>query len=61
MASETYIAGFEFSPSEPTALIQRQGGPCAVIAPVQAYLLTHLLAAETTVNQKPFAEVNYIL
>lgn len=24
---------------EPSALVQKQGGPCAVIAPVQAYLL----------------------
>ncbi|KAH8291627.1 hypothetical protein KR018_007419, partial [Drosophila ironensis] len=31
--------GFEFSQIEPTALVQKQGGPCAVIAPVQAYLL----------------------
>ncbi|XP_017107444.2 ubiquitin carboxyl-terminal hydrolase MINDY-3 homolog isoform X1 [Drosophila bipectinata] len=31
--------GFEFSEFESTALVQKQGGPCAVIAPVQAYLL----------------------
>ncbi|XP_030563045.1 ubiquitin carboxyl-terminal hydrolase MINDY-3 homolog [Drosophila novamexicana] len=31
--------GFEFSDVEPSALVQKQGGPCAVIAPVQAYLL----------------------
>ncbi|EDW56088.1 GM22931 [Drosophila sechellia] len=31
--------GFEFSKVEPSALVQKQGGPCAVIAPVQAYLL----------------------
>ncbi|EDW37870.1 GL21329 [Drosophila persimilis] len=31
--------GFEFSDYEPSALVQKQGGPCAVIAPVQAYLL----------------------
>ncbi|KAH8303455.1 hypothetical protein KR059_011445 [Drosophila kikkawai] len=31
--------GFEFSDAEPSALVQKQGGPCAVIAPVQAYLL----------------------
>ena len=28
---------------EPSALVQRQGGPCAVIAPVQAYLLKILM------------------
>ncbi|XP_033172403.1 ubiquitin carboxyl-terminal hydrolase MINDY-3 homolog [Drosophila mauritiana] len=31
--------GFEYSKVEPSALVQKQGGPCAVIAPVQAYLL----------------------
>lgn len=35
--------GFEFSASEPAALVQRDGGPCCVIAPVQAYLLKILL------------------
>lgn len=35
--------GFEFSDAEPSALLQKQGGPCAVIAPVQAFLLKILL------------------
>lgn len=35
--------GFEFSTGEPAALVQRDGGPCCVIAPVQAYLLKILL------------------
>lgn len=35
--------GFEFSACEPSALVQRDGGPCCVIAPVQAYLLKILL------------------
>lgn len=35
--------GFEFSDVEPSALVQKQGGPCAVIAPVQAFLLKILL------------------
>lgn len=35
--------GFEFSEVEPTALVQFQGGPCGVIAPVQAFLLKILL------------------
>lgn len=35
--------GFEFSHVEPSALIQKQGGPCAVIAPLQAFLLKILL------------------
>lgn len=39
----SYSLGFEFSDIEPSALIQRQGGPCAVIAPVQAFLLKIVL------------------
>ncbi|CAD7091558.1 unnamed protein product [Hermetia illucens] len=35
--------GFEFTDIEPSALVQKQGGPCAVIAPVQAFLLKILL------------------
>ena len=37
------IAGFVFSNDEPTALVQYQGGPCAVIAPVQAFLLKSII------------------
>lgn len=36
--------GFRFSSDEPTALIQHEGGPCAVIAPVQAYILKSLIS-----------------
>lgn len=35
--------GFVFSESEGSALEQFEGGPCAVIAPVQAFLLKKLL------------------
>lgn len=35
--------GFVFSEDEPSALLQHDGGPCAVIAPVQAFLLKNLL------------------
>ncbi|XP_044261466.1 ubiquitin carboxyl-terminal hydrolase MINDY-3 homolog isoform X1 [Tribolium madens] len=35
--------GFYFSTSEPTALEQAEGGPCAIIAPVQAFILKNLL------------------
>lgn len=35
--------GFDFSQYEPSALVQHDGGPCCVIAPVQAYLLKILL------------------
>ncbi|KAJ6666707.1 hypothetical protein lerEdw1_020431 [Lerista edwardsae] len=38
--------GFVFSESESTALEQFEGGPCAVIAPVQAFLLKKLLTCE---------------
>lgn len=38
-----YSIGFEFSDAEPSALVQKQGGPCAVIAPVQAYILKTLV------------------
>lgn len=37
------VTGFEFSQDEPSALIQKEGGPCGVIAPVQAFLLKILL------------------
>ena len=36
-------AGFEFHASEPTALQQRAGGPCGVLAPIQAHILRILL------------------
>lgn len=42
--------GFEFSDCEPSALVQRQGGPCAVIAPVQAYLLKTILSEPSSQN-----------
>ncbi|GAB1601101.1 ubiquitin carboxyl-terminal hydrolase MINDY-3-like [Argonauta hians] len=35
--------GFVFSEHEATALLQLEGGPCAVIAPVQTYILKHAL------------------
>ncbi|XP_064613700.1 LOW QUALITY PROTEIN: ubiquitin carboxyl-terminal hydrolase MINDY-3-like [Liolophura sinensis] len=42
-----WTQGFVFSEDEPTALIQHEGGPCAVIAPVQTYLLRHCLFSES--------------
>lgn len=45
-----YLIGFEFSDSEPSALVQRQGGPCAVIAPVQAFLLKTILSEVNSQN-----------
>lgn len=38
-----FVSGFEFSDIEPSALVQRQGGPCAVLAPVQAFLLKTII------------------
>lgn len=38
-----WTQGFVFSKDEPTALVQLEGGPCAVIAPVQAFLLKNAL------------------
>lgn len=37
---------------EPTALVQREGGPCAVIAPVQAFILKQLLLEGDVVTWK---------
>lgn len=34
-----YAIGFVFSENEHTALEQFEGGPCAVIAPVQVFVL----------------------
>ncbi|KAI0988729.1 hypothetical protein GJ496_007602 [Pomphorhynchus laevis] len=40
---KTWFQGLVFSEHEPTAIIQKLGGPCSVIAPIQAYLLKELL------------------
>jgi len=36
--------GIVFSTEEPTALVQLEGGPCAILAPVQAFILKYLLS-----------------
>lgn len=41
--SDGRVAGFYFSESEKSALEQLEGGPCAVIAPVQAFIIKNLL------------------
>ncbi|KAK3588094.1 hypothetical protein CHS0354_012150 [Potamilus streckersoni] len=41
-----WTQGFVFSEHEPTALVQHNGGPCAVIAPVQGFLLRNALFSE---------------
>ncbi|XP_022185626.1 ubiquitin carboxyl-terminal hydrolase MINDY-3 homolog [Nilaparvata lugens] len=41
---QRWTQGFNFSTDEPTALIQFAGGPCAVLAPVQAFIIKILIA-----------------
>jgi hypothetical protein len=38
-----FYIGLIFSPDESTALVQKEGGPCAVIAPIQAFLFRAIL------------------
>lgn len=40
---QRWAQGFVFSEDEPTALLQFEGGPCAVIVPVQAHLLKYAI------------------
>lgn len=42
-----FYLGFSFSPDEQTALVQFQGGPCAVIVPVQAYILKNIITTRS--------------
>lgn len=39
----TLLTGLSYSEAEPSALIQTSGGPCAVIAPLQAYIIKNLI------------------
>lgn len=50
--------GFEFSDIEPSALVQRQGGPCGVLAPVQAFLLKILLMETPGYNISDVSSLN---
>lgn len=43
-----FFPGFHFSYEESTALLQCEGGPCAVLAPVQAFLIKTLLETAST-------------
>ncbi|XP_041366694.1 ubiquitin carboxyl-terminal hydrolase MINDY-3-like [Gigantopelta aegis] len=45
-----WTQGFCFSEDEPTALVQHEGGPCAVIAPVQGFLIKNALFCENPVE-----------
>ena len=42
-----FLAGFIFGEHETTALIQYEGGPCAVIAPVQAFIVKNMFFSES--------------
>ncbi|KAK3912578.1 Ubiquitin carboxyl-terminal hydrolase MINDY-3-like protein [Frankliniella fusca] len=42
-----WAQGFHFSNEEPTALLQCEGGPCAVLAPVQAFIIKTLLETDS--------------
>ena len=47
------VPGFIFAgDEEPTALLQYDGGPCAVIVPVQAFLLKNLLFSGPAVPEQ---------
>lgn len=48
MVSPNGHSGFLFSEDEPTALVQHAGGPCAVIAPMQAFILRYIITGNQT-------------
>lgn len=50
---ERWSQGFIFDSKEPTALLQFNGGPCAVIAAVQAFLLKELIFSGSDNWRKP--------
>lgn len=52
------FTGFSFRPDEPTALIQWEGGPCAVLAPVQAFIIKTLITETWNSNCSNWREVN---
>lgn len=51
--------GFAYSSDEHTALVQRDGGPCAVIAPVQAFLLKQLLQDGAAIQANVWRQVPF--
>ena len=42
-----FFTGFVFSEHEKTALVQYEGGPCAVIAPVQGFIIKNAIFGDT--------------
>uniref|UniRef100_A0A8B9RDI9 Ubiquitin carboxyl-terminal hydrolase MINDY n=1 Tax=Astyanax mexicanus TaxID=7994 RepID=A0A8B9RDI9_ASTMX len=51
-----WTQGFVFSETERSALEQFEGGPCAVIAPVQAFLLKNILFNTESSNWRDISE-----
>ncbi|XP_067094931.1 ubiquitin carboxyl-terminal hydrolase MINDY-3 [Osmerus mordax] len=51
-----WTQGFAFSENEPSALEQFEGGPCAVLAPVQAFLLKTILFNRDSSNWRRLTE-----
>uniref|UniRef100_A0A673BKG5 Ubiquitin carboxyl-terminal hydrolase MINDY n=1 Tax=Sphaeramia orbicularis TaxID=375764 RepID=A0A673BKG5_9TELE len=51
-----WTQGFVFCDNEHTALEQFEGGPCAVIAPVQAFLLKNILFNRESPNWRQMSE-----
>ncbi|KAF0045355.1 hypothetical protein F2P81_001884 [Scophthalmus maximus] len=51
-----WAQGFVFSENEHTALEQFEGGPCAVIAPVQAFLLKNIVFNRECSNWRQMSE-----
>ncbi|KAG8225059.1 hypothetical protein J437_LFUL000037, partial [Ladona fulva] len=59
---ERWAQGFQFSKEEPTALVQWEGGPCAVIAAVQSFILKIILSGNVGNNWRQVeAEESYRL
>lgn len=52
-----WTQGFVFSKEETTALVQLEGGPCAVIAPVQAFMLKNVLFTSLTSTTSDLSSV----
>ncbi|XP_075222569.1 ubiquitin carboxyl-terminal hydrolase MINDY-3 homolog [Lycorma delicatula] len=54
---QRWTQGFNFSADEPTALIQWEGGPCAVLAPVQAFIIKTLITETWSSNCSNWREM----
>lgn len=55
------FSGFTFSESEKSALEQLEGGPCSVIAPVQAFILKFLLLEYGNLRFRDAVSVIHVL